>query len=236
MWRVIQNFSCSWECFKIVVLRNKSNVWAVFLLSFSWEEGIPHCLESNTTSKSLSGPPREAAGGTMTLGPMDFRGPIRRPMGSRGTHHGARWLQSAQQKAHGLQRAHQNDAEKSVCGRPKIFLFGDHIKILRKLWHFPWRPFFWDHIKIWTKLWYFPRLFWSSQNRRCLIFKLTPRPCLALGAPGHYRSPVYLYLLQICCLFCTSIRCGRQVKSQNIIVGWQYWRRGEVGQDVLGGL
>ena len=43
--------------------------------------------------------------------------------------------------------------------------------------------FFKDHIKIWTKLWHFPRLFWSSQNRKCVIFELTPGSRLALGAP-----------------------------------------------------
>ena len=30
----------------------------------------------------------------------------------------------------------------------------------------------------------FSRLFWSSQNRRCVIFELAPGPRLALGAPG----------------------------------------------------
>ena len=73
-----------------------------------------------------------------------------------------------QQMAHGLQRTHENDTENSVCGKPKtfFFVFGDPIKIVRKVWHFS-------------------RLFWSSQNRRCLIFKLTPGPRLALSAPGY---------------------------------------------------
>ena len=44
--------------------------------------------------------------------------------------------------------------------------------------------FFGDHIKIRTKLWYFSRLFWSSQNRRSVIFELTPDPRSAIGAPA----------------------------------------------------
>ena len=85
------------------------------------------------------------------------------PMGFRGAHHGARWLQGAQQKAH------RNDTEKSVCGRPKTFFLGDQIKIRTKLWHFP-------------------RLFWSSQNRRSVIFELTPGPHSALCAPARNRK------------------------------------------------
>ena len=50
------------------------------------------------------------------------------PWASEG-HHGARGLQGAQQRAHVLQRAHQNDIDKSVRGRWKTFFFGGHIKI-----------------------------------------------------------------------------------------------------------
>ena len=73
--------------------------------------------------------------GEMIPGPMDFRG----------AHHGARWLQEAQQRAHGLRKAHRNDTEKSVCRRPKSFFLGgggDHIKILKKPWHFSLKTFF----------------------------------------------------------------------------------------------
>ena len=57
-------------------------------------------------------------------------------------------------------------------------------EILRKRWHFSFKNFFCgDHIRIQTKLWHFPRLFWSSQNRRSVIFELTPVPRSALGAP-----------------------------------------------------
>ena len=31
---------------------------------------------------------------------------------------------------------------------------------------------------------HFSRLFWSSQNRRCLTFEQAPGPRLALGTPG----------------------------------------------------
>ena len=68
-----------------------------------------------------------------------------------------------------------------------FFCFGYHIKIRTKLWHFSVKNFFFvfgGHIRIRTKLWQFSRLFWSSQNRRCVIFELTPGPCLTLGAHG----------------------------------------------------
>ena len=111
----------------------------------------------------------------MTVGPMVSGG-----------HHGARWLQGAQQKAHGLQRAHRNDTEKSVCERSKTCCFffeitpnsGENCDIFIE------DLFFWRSHKIWRKLWHYPLLFWSTQNRRCLIFELTPGPCLALGAPA----------------------------------------------------
>ena len=55
------------------------------------------------------------------------------------------------------------------------------------------RPFFFffDHIKLWRKLWDFPLLLWSTQNRRCLIFELTPGPRLAHGAAGGGRWVAY---------------------------------------------
>ena len=80
-----------------------------------------------------------------------------------------------------------------LCGRPKIFFFFlRSIKILRKLWRFSLKTFsfFWDHIKIRKKLRHFPRLFWSSQNRRCLIFELTPGTHLALGVPARGKQDV----------------------------------------------
>ena len=58
-----------------------------------------------------AGPPRGGAGGTLTPGPMDFRGPMKGPMGFR--------------KAVGFsgpsigpirsRGAHRNDTEKSAC-------------------------------------------------------------------------------------------------------------------------
>ena len=121
----------------------------------------------------------------MNPGPIDFRGPMRGLMGFGGGHYRARWLQGAQQ------RAHRNDTEKSACGRPKtfffcFFLFGHHLKILRKRWHFSLKTFFafvfGDHLEIRTKLWHFSHLFWRSQNRKSVTFKLAPGPRSALGA------------------------------------------------------
>ena len=94
---------------------------------------------------------RGAWGGTMTSGPMGFRGPIRGlslgPIGFRGRSRGP------------IEMTLRNQYAKDR--RPFFY----HIKTLRKLWHYPC-------------------LFWSSQNRRCTIFELTPIPRLALGAPS----------------------------------------------------
>ena len=48
--------------------------------------------------------------------------------------------------------------------------------------------FFWDHIKFRTKLRHFLRVFWSSQNRKSVIFEQAPGPRSALGAPDHLKS------------------------------------------------
>ena len=53
--------------------------------------------------------------------------------------------------------------------REAFFYFGDNVQVRKKLWHFP-------------------RLFWSSQNRKCVIFELAPGPRLTLGAPGRSQG------------------------------------------------
>ena len=65
--------------------------------------------------------------------------------------------------------------------RPKsIFFFGDHQILIGNTVKISIKTFFFgDHILIWTKLQHFLRLFWSSQNRKSVIFVL-----LALGGPG----------------------------------------------------
>ena len=45
--------------------------------------------------------------------------------------------------------------------------------------------FFGDHIIILTKLRHISRLFWTSQNRKFVIFELDPGPRSALGAPDY---------------------------------------------------
>ena len=45
--------------------------------------------------------------------------------------------------------------------------------------------FFGDHIIIRTKLRHFFRLFWSSENRKSVIFELVPGQRSALGAPSN---------------------------------------------------
>ena len=65
-------------------------------------------------------------------------------------------------------------------GRPEdlFFLFGDHQISTGKTVKISG-----DHFKIWTKLRHFLRLFWSSQNRKFVIFELAPGPRSALSAP-----------------------------------------------------
>ena len=63
-------------------------------------------------------------------------------------------------------RSHQNPGKIVAFFREDLYFFGDHMKIRTKLLHFP-------------------RLFWSSLNRRCVIFEQAPGPRLALGAPAR---------------------------------------------------
>ena len=123
----------------------------------------------------------EGAGGTMTPGPTEFRGPMGfRSWGPLASGHPTEdpWASEGPSKWHWENsvwktkdlflifcRSHQN-SEKTV-----VFFYGDLF-------------FFGGHMKIQTKLWHFSGLFWSSQNRKCLIFELTPCPRLALGAPA----------------------------------------------------
>ena len=44
-----------------------------------------------------------------------------------------------------------------------------------------------NHIVIRTKLRHFLRLFWSSQNRKSVIFELAPGPRSALGTPARFQ-------------------------------------------------
>ena len=52
--------------------------------------------------------------------------------------------------------------------------------------------FFGDPIIIRTKLQHFLRLFWSSQNRKSVIFELAPRPRSAPGAPAQKLANILL--------------------------------------------
>ena len=54
-------------------------------------------------------------------------------------------------------------------------------------------------MKIRTKLWHFPRLFWSSENRRCVMFELAPGPRLALGAPGSLHVELFIIFNKLLC-------------------------------------
>ena len=45
-----------------------------------------------------------------------------------------------------------------------------------------------DHLKIRRKVCHFPCLFWTAQSQRCVIFELSPGPPSALGAPKQECS------------------------------------------------
>ena len=70
--------------------------------------------------------------------------------------------------------------------RPEDLFFVDHPISSGKTVRISVKTFFFvfgDHIIIRTKLRHFLCLFWSSQNRKSVIFELAPGPRLALGAP-----------------------------------------------------
>ena len=75
---------------------------------------------------------------------------------------------------------------KTVTILVKTFFFGDYLISTGKTVRISVKTFFFfgDHIIIWTKLRHFLRLFWSSQNRKFVIFELAPGPRSALGALG----------------------------------------------------
>ena len=119
-------------------------------------------------------------GGTMTPGPMDFRGPIEMILRN--------------------QRVRSEDlfwgfffGDHLISTGKTVRIFGEDLFFLEinkfrpeKPLKFRWRFFFFgDHIIIWTKLRHFLRLFWSSLNRKSVIFELAPGPRSALGAPAN---------------------------------------------------
>ena len=122
-------------------------------------------------------------GGKMTRGPWTLGGPwvSGRPLASAGPAEGP-WTREG---------AYRNDTEKSAwceAWRP----FFSFLEITNfwpekplKYW---WRPlFFWDHIIFRKKLQHF-LLFWTSQNRKSVIFELAPGPLLVPGGTD-YRTP-----------------------------------------------
>ena len=116
----------------------------------------------------------------MTPGPMDFRGPIR-PLAS-----GAR----------------QGPIETTLRNqhvRPEeLFFFKDHLISTGKTVRISEKTFFFrDHIIIRTKMRHFLHLFWSSQNRKSVIFELAPGPRSAHGAPDAIAGPLYRNCLTV---------------------------------------
>ena len=112
---------------------------------------------------------KRGAGGTMAPGPMVFRGHMRRP--------------------NGLHRAHRNET-------PKTFFFwrSPEFRQTNRFNSGEDLFFFWDHLKIRRKVSHFPCLFWTAQNQRCVIFELSPGLPSALGAPAFCYSCCILEL------------------------------------------
>ena len=112
------------------------------------------CTATTVEEHLMQGPPRGGAGG--------YNDP-----GAHGLQEG-RWLQ----------RAHEFERGPSKC------FFGEHPISSRKTARISVKTFFFgDYIIIRTKLLHFLRLFWSSQNRKSVIFELAPGPRSALSAP-----------------------------------------------------
>ena len=100
----------------------------------------------------------------MTPGPMEFRGPIRRPNGLLGPIKMTLTNQFVKdRRLFWGGRSHENlDKVGPFC--LGTFFFGNHMKILRKLGHLPF-------------------LFWTTQIQSCMLFELTPGPRVTLDAP-----------------------------------------------------
>ena len=141
----------------------------------------------------LSRAAERGAGGTMTPEPMDFKG----PMGFREAHHGPLASGGPVEGPWAREGAQWNDTEKSPCeaGRPfylEIISFRPE-----KPLEFRWRLFFFfeDHIMFRTKLQHFLRLFWTSQNRKSVIFELAPGPLsVPRATDSQHLSPSKLNL------------------------------------------
>ena len=134
------------------------------------------------------GPPRRGAGKTMTSEPMDFRGPNRGAMGFSGPIKGLMGLKGPMRGANELHRAHRNEKSKT------IFFFLKSLENPEKIVPFRLKDLFFifgNHMKIRRKLCHFPCLFLIALNRRCVIFELSPGPPLALGAPGCTQNKLY---------------------------------------------
>ena len=99
------------------------------------------------------------------MGPVGFRKPCRGPKDFRGPIEMTLRNQHVEDERRFFLRSHQNLEKTVAFFLEDLFFFGDHIKIRTKLWHFS-------------------RLFWSSQNRRSVIFELTPDQRSAIGAPA----------------------------------------------------
>ena len=113
----------------------------------------------------------------MTPGPMDFRGPIMRPVGFKGPSRGLMGFRGPIEMT--LRNQYVED-------QSSFFLFWrSHHNPDKTVAFFREDFFFWggrSH-QIQTKPWHIPCPFWSLQNWRCVIFELTPGPRLALDAP-----------------------------------------------------
>ena len=86
--------------------------------------------------------------------------------------------------------AHRKDTEKSACEAWRPFFWGSS-NFDRKKVRISVKTFFFfvaDHIIFWTKSQHFLFLFWTSQNRKSVIFELAPGPLLLSGGTASIST------------------------------------------------
>ena len=125
-WRTKKGLRC-----KVVDFRSKNRWRQKKGLRLKTMLSVQMKLETKQNEKTRSspqisgaGPPRGGKGSTMILGPMDFREPMKGPMGFRK----AVGFSGPSRGPMSLKRTHQNDTEKSACEAWRPFFFhGNHL-------------------------------------------------------------------------------------------------------------
>ena len=134
----------------------------------------------------ILGPTRGVGRGTMTLGPINFRGPSMGPVGFRGPSMGPVDFRGPSRGLMGFREPIEVTLRNQHVKNKNLFFFLMSNQNPEKTVAFFLKDlFFGDHIKIRTQLWHFIRLFWSSQNRKSVSW---PRTYVWLSAPFPYNG------------------------------------------------